>query len=73
LALLDVELIHKLIQDNVIHDALSRKNEFQLERPSTKTQALRAIFEGESNLEWKIREAYMKNLFAQHYFKKLCE
>jgi hypothetical protein len=36
LALLDVELIHKPCQDNVIPDALSRKEEFQLEKPSTK-------------------------------------
>jgi hypothetical protein len=28
LALLDVELIHKLIQDNAIPNALSRKKEF---------------------------------------------
>jgi hypothetical protein len=65
LALLDVELIHKLGQDNVIHDALNRKKEFQLERASTKTQALRAIFEGESSLEQKIREVYMQDLFTQ--------
>jgi hypothetical protein len=71
LALLDVELIHKLRQDNVVHDSLSRKKEFQLERPLTKTQALRAIFEGESSLEWKIREAYMQNMFTQRYYKNL--
>jgi translation initiation factor 2 beta subunit (eIF-2beta)/eIF-5 len=44
-----------------------------LERTSTKTQALQAIFEGESSLEQKIREAYKQDLFTQHYFKKLCE
>jgi hypothetical protein len=44
LALIDVEVIHKLGWDNVIHDVLSRKEEFQMERPLTKTQALGAIF-----------------------------
>jgi hypothetical protein len=44
LALFDVELIHKPRWDNVILDALNRKEEFQLEKPLTKTHALRAIF-----------------------------
>jgi hypothetical protein len=44
LALLDVELIHKIGWDNVVFDALSRKEEFQLGKPSTKTHALKAIF-----------------------------
>jgi hypothetical protein len=33
LALLDVELIHKLGKDNVVFNALSRKEEFQVEKP----------------------------------------
>jgi hypothetical protein len=37
LVLLDVELIHKPRQDNIIHDALSRKEEFEVENPLTKT------------------------------------
>jgi hypothetical protein len=44
LALLDVELIHKPRWDNVVPDALNRKEEFQLEKPSTKTHASRVIF-----------------------------
>lgn len=44
LALFDVELIHKPGWDNVILDALNRKEEFQLEKPLTKTHASRAIF-----------------------------
>jgi hypothetical protein len=54
-----VELICKLGQNNVIHDALSRKEEFQVENPPTKIQALKAIFQGENNLKWKRREAYV--------------
>ncbi len=71
LAFLDVELIHKLGHGNVVHDALNRKKEFQLEKPLTKTQALRAIFEGESNLERKTRETYMQDLVTHCYFTKL--
>jgi hypothetical protein len=44
---LDVELIHKLGQDNVVSNALSRKEEFQVEKPLTKLQTLRAIVQGE--------------------------
>jgi hypothetical protein len=32
-----------------------------------------AIFQGENNLKQKVREAYMQELFAQHYFKELCK
>jgi hypothetical protein len=68
LALLDVELIHKLGWDKVVFDALNRKEEFRLGKPSTKTHALKAIFQGESSLEQKIREAYMQDPFTQCYF-----
>jgi hypothetical protein len=37
LVLLQVELIHKLGQDNVILDVLSRKEEFQVEKPLINT------------------------------------
>lgn len=40
LALLDVELAHKLGQDNVVLNALNRKEKFQVEKPLTKTSAL---------------------------------
>jgi len=35
--LLNVELKHKLRWDNVVLDVLSQKEEFQMEKPSTKT------------------------------------
>jgi hypothetical protein len=44
LALLDMELIHKQGWDNVVPNALNRKEEFQVEKPLTKIQALRVIF-----------------------------
>jgi len=44
---------------NVVPDALNRKEEFQLEKPSTKTHELKAIFQGKNSLEWKIMEAYV--------------
>jgi hypothetical protein len=37
LALLDVELIHKLGWDNVVPHVMIRKKEFQVEKPLTKT------------------------------------
>jgi hypothetical protein len=44
LALLDVKLIQKLTWDNVILDTLNRKEEFQVEKPLTNIQTLKAIF-----------------------------
>jgi len=41
------------------------KEEFQMEKPPTKTQALKAIFQGKSNLERKIRKAYVQNPLVQ--------
>lgn len=55
LALLDVELIHKLGWNNIIPNALSKNEKFQAEKPPTKTQALRGIFQGEGSFKWKIR------------------
>jgi hypothetical protein len=43
LALLDVELIHKPRWDNMIPDALDRKEEFHMEKPLIQTQVLKAI------------------------------
>jgi hypothetical protein len=37
LVLLDVELIHKPRRDNIIPYALSKKEEFEVEKPLTKT------------------------------------
>jgi hypothetical protein len=56
LTLLDVELIHKPGRDNIIPNALSKKEEFQMENLLTKTQVLRAIFQGEGSFKQKIRE-----------------
>jgi hypothetical protein len=42
-----------------------------VEKHLTKTQALLAIFQGESSPKWKIREAYVQDLLAQCHFKKL--
>jgi hypothetical protein len=58
---------------NVVLDALNRKEEFQVEKPISKIQTLRAIFQGENNLEKKIKEAYMQAPLIQHHFKKLHE
>jgi len=59
MALLNVELIHKPGQNNVVLDALNTKEKFQMEKPLTKTQALKAIFQGENSLERRIKEAYV--------------
>jgi len=64
LELMDVEFIHKQGRDNVVPNALNRKNEFQVEKPLTKTQALRAIFQGENNLENLIKEPYIQDSFS---------
>jgi hypothetical protein len=60
-----VELIHKLGHNNVVPNALSTKEEFQMEKPPTKTQTLKAIFQGKSNLERKIRKAYVQDPLVQ--------
>jgi hypothetical protein len=54
-----VEFICKLGRNNVILAALSRKEEFQVEKPPTKIQALKGIFKGENNFKWKRRKAYV--------------
>jgi hypothetical protein len=67
LALMNVDLIHKPGKENVVPDALSRKDEF---KPSS-TQMLRLMFEGESDLARRIREAYMKDPEAQKFLSDL--
>lgn len=62
LALMNVDLIHKPGRDNVVPDALSRKEE--LHAMST-TQVLRLMYRGEGNWERRIREGYMKDPEAQ--------
>ena len=62
LALMNVDLIHKPGSDNVVSDALSRREEFQA---MSTIQALRLIYKGEGNLQRKIREGYLKDPEAQ--------
>jgi hypothetical protein len=52
---------------------MNKKEELQVEKPPTKTQALKAIFQRENNFKQRIKEAYVQDLFAQRYFKKLRE
>jgi hypothetical protein len=54
LALMDIELIHKLGKDNVVLNALSCKDNYQGEMHWENTQIFRAIFVKENNLERKI-------------------
>ncbi len=42
-----------------------------MEKPSTKIQALRAIFQRENNFERRTREAYVQDPLAQRYCKEL--
>jgi hypothetical protein len=44
MVLLHVELIHKLGWDNMVPNAFSKMEEFQVKKSLTKTQALKAIF-----------------------------
>ena len=67
LVLMNVELIHKPGRENVVPDALSRKDEH---RPSI-TQVLRVIYAGEGDLAKRIREAYMKDPEAQKFLSEL--
>ncbi|KAL2630554.1 hypothetical protein R1flu_015240 [Riccia fluitans] len=67
LALMDVELIHKPGKNNVVPDALSRKEEYM---PSS-TQVMRSMYRGETDLERRIHEGYMGDPTAQSYLEKL--
>ena len=58
LALMNVDLIHKPGRDNVVLDALSRREEFHA---MSTTQTLRLMYKGEGNLQQKIREGYLKD------------
>jgi hypothetical protein len=55
----------------VVPNELSRKEEFQMEKISTKTHALKAIFEEKSSLERKIKETYMQDPLTHCHFKEL--
>ena len=68
LALMNVDLIHKPGRDNVVPDALSRREEFQA---MSTTQVLRLMYKGEGDLERRIREGYMKDPEAQRLLGEL--
>ncbi len=57
----------------MVPNALSNKEEFQVEKLLIKTHALKAIFQGKSSLEQKIREVYMQDPLTQCHFKELCK
>ena len=65
---MNVDLIHKSGRDNVVLDALSKREE--LHAIST-TQALRLIYKDKINLQWKIREGYFKDPKAQRLLGEL--
>ncbi len=69
--LLDIELIHEPNKDNVVLNVLSWKEEYQNERVVNVMQALRAKFVGESDLDRRLRESYVNDHLAQHYFIEL--
>ena len=66
LVLMNVDLIHKPGKDNVVPDALSRKDEYK-----SATQLLRMMYSGESDLARKLRESYMQDEEAQGMLKTL--
>jgi hypothetical protein len=68
---MDIKLIHEPDKNNVVLDALSRKEDYQNERIVNVTQALRAKFVGESDLDRRLRESYVNDRLAQHYFNEL--
>jgi hypothetical protein len=72
LALMDIELIHKLDKDNVVPYALSHKEEYQGEMPWENIKIFQAMFVEESDLKKKIREMYVEDHLAQNYFNHLC-
>jgi hypothetical protein len=68
LALMNLDLIHKLGRDNVIPDALSRQEELQV---VTTTQVLRLTYKDKGGLEQRIRKGYMKDPKAQRLLAEL--
>jgi hypothetical protein len=54
LALMDIELIHKLGKDNVVLNVLSRKEKYQGEMSWESTQIFRAMFVKKKDIKRKI-------------------
>ncbi len=65
LTLMDIKLIQKLGKNNVVPDALSQKEKYQDERVINATEALKAMFIRESNLDRKLREGYVNDHLAK--------
>ena len=65
LVLINVDLIHKLDHDNVMHDVLSKREEFQA---MGTIQTLWLMYKGERELQCMIRTGYMNDLEAQRFF-----
>ncbi len=61
LALMDIELICKLGNDNVVLDVLNYREEYQGEMPWERIKILRTMFVVENDLEKKIWEVYAKD------------
>ncbi len=70
LAPMDMELICKTSQNNVVRNTLSCKEEYN-QKPSTKIKYLWVIIVGKNIMERNIRETYVVDLLAQHYFMEL--
>ena len=68
MALLNVELIHKLGRDNLVPDALNRRKEFQA---MSMTQTLRLIYKSERDLQRTVREGYINDPKAQRLLGEL--
>ncbi len=61
---MDIKLIHKLSKDNVVLDALSRKEEYQGEMSWESTQVFQAMFIEESDLKRNIWKMYLEDCLA---------
>jgi hypothetical protein len=68
LALMNVELIHKLGGDNLVPDALSRREEFQVMSTS---KSVWLMYKGECGLHRKLREGYTNDPKVQMFLGEL--
>ncbi len=68
---MDIKLIHKQSKNNVVPDMLSQKEKYQDEKVVSVTKALRAMFIKESDLNRKLKEGYVNDHLAKHYFDEL--
>ena len=68
LVFMNVESIHKPGRDNVVFDALNRREEFQ---GLCMTYTLRLMYKGEGDLQRKLREGYINDPEAQWFLGEL--